>query len=155
MVHVELHHEAQAWRMLHDLIDPPPEVSAERIRRRRSSMRIPPHRPLQFLEAGIADGVQMRQLDPVLQRFGEQFLPFVSDPEAVACYRVVVSEAAHSDIGESFYETGPKRTIKSIGRYLAGAMDRKQLRRADPEIAAQHLAALARAWRAVASIFLA
>jgi AcrR family transcriptional regulator len=77
-----------------------------------------------------------------LQRFGEQFLAFISDPEAVASYRVVISEAAHSDIGEGFYETGPKRTIESIGRYLAGAMDRKQLRRADPEIAAQHLTAL-------------
>nr|WP_298724479.1 TetR/AcrR family transcriptional regulator [uncultured Steroidobacter sp.] len=77
-----------------------------------------------------------------LQRFGEQFLAFTSDPEAVASYRVVVSEAAHSDIGESFYETGPKRTIAAIGRYLAGAMDRKQLRRADPEVAAQHLTAL-------------
>ncbi|WP_175596963.1 TetR/AcrR family transcriptional regulator [Peristeroidobacter soli] len=77
-----------------------------------------------------------------LQRFGEQFLAFISDPEAVAAYRVVISEAAHSDIGESFFETGPKRTIESIGRYLAGAMDRNQLRRADPEIAAQHLAAL-------------
>ena len=77
-----------------------------------------------------------------LQRFGEQFLGFISDPEAVAAYRVVISEAAHSDIGVSFYETGPKRTIGAIGRYLAGAMDRKQLRRADPEIAAQHLTAL-------------
>lgn len=77
-----------------------------------------------------------------LQRFGEQFLTFISDREAVAAFRVVVSEAAHSDIGESFYESGPKRTIAAIGRYLAAAMDRNQLRRADPEIAAQHLTAL-------------
>lgn len=92
---------------------------------------------VQRLEASAGEDVR-----EALQRFGEQFLQFISDPEAVACYRVVVSEAAHSDIGESFYETGPKRTVESIGRYLAGAMDRKQLRRADPEIAAQHLAAL-------------
>jgi AcrR family transcriptional regulator len=57
-----------------------------------------------------------------LQRFGEQFLAFISDPEAVASYRVVISEAAPSDIGESFYETGPMRTIESIARYLAGAV---------------------------------
>ncbi|HEY0681327.1 MAG TPA: TetR/AcrR family transcriptional regulator [Steroidobacter sp.] len=77
-----------------------------------------------------------------LQRFGEQFLTFISDAEAVAAYRVVVSEAAHSDIGESFYESGPKRTVESVARYLEGAMDRKHLRRADPAIAAQHLLAL-------------
>lgn len=77
-----------------------------------------------------------------LQRFGEQFLTFVSYPEAVATYRVVISEAAHSDIGEAFYEAGPKRTNEAIGRYLAGAMDRGQLRRCAPEIAAQHLGAL-------------
>ncbi|GFE83876.1 TetR family transcriptional regulator [Steroidobacter agaridevorans] len=92
---------------------------------------------VQRLEESVDDDVR-----EALQRFGEQFLAFISDPEAVASYRVVISEAAHSDIGESFYETGPKRTIESIARYLAGAMDRKQLRRADPEIAAQHLTAL-------------
>lgn len=92
---------------------------------------------VQRLEESVDEDVR-----EALQRFGEQFLAFISDPEAVAAYRVVISEAAHSDIGESFYETGPKRTIESIGRYLAGAMDRKQLRRADPEIAAQHLTAL-------------
>ncbi|MFC4308835.1 TetR/AcrR family transcriptional regulator [Steroidobacter flavus] len=92
---------------------------------------------VQRLEESVDEDVR-----EALQRFGEQFLAFISDPEAVASYRVVVSEAAHSDIGESFFETGPKRTIESIGRYLAGAMDRNQLRRADPEIAAQHLAAL-------------
>lgn len=92
---------------------------------------------VQRLEESVDDDVR-----EALQRFGEQFLAFISDPEAVASYRVVISEAAHSNIGESFYETGPKRTIESIARYLAGAMERKQLRRADPEIAAQHLTAL-------------
>ncbi|WP_116809187.1 TetR/AcrR family transcriptional regulator [Steroidobacter cummioxidans] len=92
---------------------------------------------VQRLEQSVDEDVR-----EALQRFGEQFLAFISDREAVAAFRVVVSEAAHSDIGESFYETGPKRTIESIGRFLAGAMDRKQLRRADPEIAAQHLTAL-------------
>jgi AcrR family transcriptional regulator len=92
---------------------------------------------VQRLEESVDEDVR-----EALQRFGEHFLGFISDPEAVAAYRVVISEAAHSDIGESFYESGPKRTIESIGRYLGGAMDRKQLRRADPEIAAQHLVAL-------------
>lgn len=77
-----------------------------------------------------------------LQRFGEHFLTFVSDSEAVTAYQVAVSEAAHSDIGEAFYETGVKQTVKSLARYLEGAMVRGDLRRADPSIAAQHLLAL-------------
>lgn len=77
-----------------------------------------------------------------LQRFGEQFLAFVSEAEAVATYRVVVSEAAHSDIGQAFYEAGPKHTLDAMTRFLSGAMDRKQLRRADATMAAQHLLAL-------------
>lgn len=77
-----------------------------------------------------------------LQRFGEQFIALVNTPEAIATYRVVMSEAAHSDIGRSFYESGPKRVIEAVARYLSGAMNRKQLRRADPLIAAQHLMAL-------------
>jgi AcrR family transcriptional regulator len=77
-----------------------------------------------------------------LQRFGEQFLGFVNTPEAIATYRVVVGEAAHSDIGRAFYESGPQRTIEAIARYLSGAMSRKQLRRTDASLAAQHLMAL-------------
>lgn len=77
-----------------------------------------------------------------LQRFGEQFLAFVNTPEAIATYRMVMSEAAHSDIGRSFYENGPRRTLEAIARYLSGAMSRKQLRRTDALIAAQHLLAL-------------
>jgi AcrR family transcriptional regulator len=77
-----------------------------------------------------------------LQRFGEQFLAFICTAEAVATYRVIISEAAHSDIGRTFFETGPKRANEAVARYLAGVMERGQLRKADASVAALHFLAL-------------
>jgi len=77
-----------------------------------------------------------------LKRFGEQFLGFITTPEAVAGYRVVLSEAARSDIGGAFFQAGPKRSNEALARYLSGAMDRGQLRKADASVAALHFLAL-------------
>ena len=52
-------------RMLDDLIDPPPEVAAKRIRGRRPRMRIESNRQTHAIKAGVADRIEMRQLDPV------------------------------------------------------------------------------------------
>jgi AcrR family transcriptional regulator len=81
-------------------------------------------------------------LRSALQRFGEQFLTFITKEEAVATYRVIISEAAHSDIGSAFFEAGPKRNNEVMARYLSGAMSRGQLRKADASVAANHLFAL-------------
>ncbi|MBL8266986.1 TetR/AcrR family transcriptional regulator, partial [Steroidobacter sp.] len=98
----------------------------------------------QYVSPAIERLEQSVDEDPrvALQRFGEQFLTFICDAEAVATYRVVISEAAHSDIGEAFFDTGPKRTVESLTRYLEGAMERQQLRRSDASVAAQHLLAV-------------
>lgn len=77
-----------------------------------------------------------------LQAFAEQLLAFLYTPEAIATVRMVQSEASNSDIGRSFYEDGPARGIAELSRYLSGAMERGQLRRADPSVAAQHFMAL-------------
>lgn len=77
-----------------------------------------------------------------LRRFGEQFLGFVTTSEAVATYRVVLSEAARSEIGRAFFQAGPKQSNDAMARYLSGAMDRGQLRKADASVAALHLMAL-------------
>jgi AcrR family transcriptional regulator len=77
-----------------------------------------------------------------LRRFGEQFLEFIATEEAVATYRVIISEAAHSDIGRAFFEAGPRRCNEAVARYLAGAMNRGQLRKSDASVAALHFLAL-------------
>lgn len=92
---------------------------------------------LQRLEESTEEDVRS-----ALRRFGEQFLAFICTPEAVATYRMTISQAAHSDIGQAFFESGPKEANAAITRYLAGAMDRGQLRKADASIAAVHLMAL-------------
>jgi AcrR family transcriptional regulator len=77
-----------------------------------------------------------------LRRFGEQFLAFVSTQESVATYRMVISQAAHSDIGQAFFEAGPDRIDRELARYLSGAMSRGQLRKADADVTATHFLAL-------------
>jgi AcrR family transcriptional regulator len=77
-----------------------------------------------------------------LRRFGEQFLAFICTPEAVATYRVIISQAVHSDIGEAFYEAGPKHSHEAMTRYLAGAMSRGQIKKADAAVATTHFFAL-------------
>jgi AcrR family transcriptional regulator len=77
-----------------------------------------------------------------LRRFSEQFLAFICTPESVATYRMVISQAAHSDIGQAFFEAGPNEIEAALARYLSGAMSRGQLRKADAAIAATHFLAL-------------
>jgi AcrR family transcriptional regulator len=89
------------------------------------------------LEESTAEDVRT-----ALRRFAEQFLSYICTQEAVATYRMTISQAAHSDIGEAFFEAGPKHAEEAIARYLSGAMNRGQLRKADASIAAVHLFAL-------------
>jgi AcrR family transcriptional regulator len=77
-----------------------------------------------------------------LRRFGEQFLAFISSQEAIATYRMVISQAGHSDIAEAFFDAGPNQTDAALARYLSGAMNRGQLRKADAAVAATHFFAM-------------
>jgi len=79
---------------------------------------------------------------PALRRFGEQFLAFISTQESVATYRMVISQAGHSAIGEAFFEAGPIQIDTALARYLSGVMNRGQLRKADAAMAATHFLAL-------------
>lgn len=77
-----------------------------------------------------------------LRKFAEQFLGFISTQEAVATYRMVISQAGHSDIGQAFFEAGPCQVDAALARYLSRMMDRGQLRKADAAVVAQHFLAL-------------
>ena len=93
---------------------------------------------LEQLEASPDD----EDVRTALRRFGEQFLAFISTPDAVATYRMVISQAGHSDIGQAFFEAGPIQIDEGLARYLSRAMSRGQLRRADAAMAATHFLAL-------------
>jgi len=77
-----------------------------------------------------------------LQRLAEKLLAFMASPKAVATHRMVLAEAGQSDVGRLFYEAGPRMALARIARFLQSAMDRGDLKRGDPEVAARHLVAL-------------
>ncbi len=82
-------------------------------------------------------------LETTLRRFGEQMLLIlVNDESALAVYRMVVAEAGRSDVGMLFYESGPSESIAVLAALLAGAMERGELRRADPHVTALQFLAL-------------
>jgi AcrR family transcriptional regulator len=110
-----------------------------------------------FLEVVLSTG--RRHLEPVfvdleqssgditgaLQRYGERFLSFLCDPESLAAQRMVIAEAGRSDIGQRFHQAGPKMGLDLLSKYLSAKMDEGILRRADANVAADHLQALLQA----------
>ena len=64
------------------------------------------------------------------------------DESALAVYRMVVAEAGRSEVGQLFYDSGPAAAMEAITGLMAEAMDRGELRRSDPKVAAAHFAAL-------------
>ena len=77
-----------------------------------------------------------------LQRFGEGFLGYVSQPEPVSIQRMVIAESGHTSIGQLFFDAGPKIGHEAISEFLKAAMARGRLRRADTVVATHQLLAL-------------
>jgi AcrR family transcriptional regulator len=99
-----------------------------------------------------------RMIDPLFDRFhdnhdlpaglGEfaiQFLRFISDPEIVAFRRIIYAEGAKSDLGQLFFENGPKRGWTRMAADFRRAMDEGRMRQADPWQAVAHFFALCEA----------
>jgi AcrR family transcriptional regulator len=82
-------------------------------------------------------------LQAQLTRFGERMLNVLThDESALAVYRMVVAEAGRSDVGQLFYDSGPAEAMEAIALLMAAAMDRGELRRLDPKVAAAQFTAL-------------
>lgn len=82
-------------------------------------------------------------LQQALTRFGEDLLQvLMNEASALAVYRMVLSEAGHSDVGQIFHDAGPAESINLLGRLLAAFMEKGQLRKADAHVSAQQLLAL-------------
>lgn len=82
-------------------------------------------------------------LEAQLTRFGERMLDVLTNDEsALAVYRMVVAEAGRSDVGKLFYESGPAEATEAIAGFMKAAMDRGELRRADPKVAAHQFLSL-------------
>jgi AcrR family transcriptional regulator len=93
------------------------------------------------LAAEVAQG--KLTLEAQLRRFGERMLGVLAhDESALAVYRMVVAESGRSDVGQLFHDAGPAAAMAAIAELMADAMDRGELRRADPKVAAAHFTAL-------------
>ncbi|HKR90469.1 MAG TPA: TetR/AcrR family transcriptional regulator [Phenylobacterium sp.] len=65
-------------------------------------------------------------------------------PEAIAIYRVVVGEGERfPELTRLFYEAGPRAGVGRMGEALQDLMERGELRRADPMLAAHQFKDLA------------
>lgn len=85
-------------------------------------------------------------LESQLKRFGERMLcVLTNDADAMAVYRMVIAEAGRSDVGRQFHESGPAELLRTVAEFMGAAMERGQLRRADPYVTALQFTALATA----------
>ena len=83
------------------------------------------------------------EIDVVLRSLGGAFVRFILSSKAVGIHRIVAAETGRfPELGRMFYEEGPRRTLTVVSGFLAARMEEARLRRADPQLAAQHLIAL-------------
>jgi AcrR family transcriptional regulator len=94
-------------------------------------------------EALIATADDDTPAAEALQRLGCGFLSFVLRDEAMAVHRLVIAEAERfPELGQAFYEAGPKQSIAALAAWLKRRMDRGELKAADPDNAARQFFAL-------------
>ncbi|KFG90632.1 Transcriptional regulator [Sphingobium herbicidovorans NBRC 16415] len=83
------------------------------------------------------------ELEPTLVRFGHDLIRRLTSVEAIRLHRLIAGEANRfPEIGAIFFELAPLNTRKLLARFLEGSMERGQLRRADPQLAARMLIVL-------------
>ncbi len=90
--------------------------------------------PADFLTTG--EGSVGERLRP----FARSFLKGVMQPNVLKLRRLVIGEAGRfPELGQSFYDLGPKRAAEQLTVALRDAADRQGLSLGDPELAAEHL----------------
>jgi AcrR family transcriptional regulator len=78
-----------------------------------------------------------------LLRFCLGFLHKLNEPDVVAAWRMIVGESGRfPEIGAIFYENAGRPTEEKLAQFLAGHMETGQLRRTDPQQAAEVLVSL-------------
>lgn len=95
----------------------------------------------QALFDGVERGGDVRQQ---LSQFARGLLQTLLSDDGMGIHRLVVAEAGRfPELGRAFFEAGPRRVGARIAAYLADLMEQGVLRRADPDLASQHLKDLA------------
>ena len=81
-------------------------------------------------------------LRDALVPLGEKLVAFLLTPDAIAAYRMVMSEAGRSDIGQHYYSNGRERGLAQLSSFLERAGKVGDIRPCDFAIAATHLLGL-------------
>ena len=82
-------------------------------------------------------------LESTLLRFAERMLLVtLNDERSLAVYRMVVAESGRSDVGQLFYDSGPRECMSALAQLFASAMERGELRKADPRLTASQFTSL-------------
>jgi len=82
-------------------------------------------------------------LRTTLLAFGEAYRERLLSPTGLAIFRTMVAEAPRfPELARQFFRQGPQTTRKRLADYLAHAMATGQLRRDDPDFAAEMLTAM-------------
>jgi AcrR family transcriptional regulator len=78
-----------------------------------------------------------------LRQFCSRYLARLTHPDGLALHRLVMGEVSRfPEVGRIFYERAPRRVHELLATFLERAMERGELRRADPLEASQFLTAL-------------
>lgn len=82
-------------------------------------------------------------LRTTLLAFGDAYRERLLSPTGLAIFRTMVAEAPRfPELARQFFRQGPQTTRKRLADYLAQAMATGQLRRDDPDFAAEMLTAM-------------
>ncbi|QLQ02503.1 MAG: TetR/AcrR family transcriptional regulator [Thiobacillus sp.] len=77
-----------------------------------------------------------------LLAFGDAYRTRLLSPEGLAIFRTMVAEAPRfPELAKQFFRQGPHTTRKRLAKYLAHAMEACELRKDDPDFAAEMLTA--------------
>lgn len=86
----------------------------------------------------LKESLQENQsVEKALTMIGQQFLSVVLEPDAINIYRTAITEAAHfPELGQLFYDSGPKRSRAMLACYLEKLNNDGILKIPNPELAA-------------------
>lgn len=77
-----------------------------------------------------------------LHAFGVSLIGTLLSPDLIAMRRVILRDAAHTEVGRLFYQRGPERGTQRLAVFLGEQMAAGRLKKADPMRAAMQLLSL-------------
>jgi AcrR family transcriptional regulator len=104
------------------------------------------HHDIETRTSDVLAGVRAApNLRAALTHFAENYLRLALDPHTLNLFRMVGAQPIESGIGKAFFQDGLMARRRRMADFLKEAMDRGELRQADPWTAINHLKGMAEA----------